>query len=252
MTRQMKAATRDPERSRTRILKAALQEFAARGLAGARVDTIARRARINKRMLYHYFGDKAALFRAILRLKLAETQGLVVATPDDPGERLAFWLDLVARDVDWVRLLEWEALEARDGAIVEEDARREAFEQVLARLRTLQERGVLSDTEDAGHMLLSMIALTTFPLAFPQLTRLITGLSPHEAKFTEARAAFLREFGRAFRPVSARRADAEGPRVLAERPKADGPGAPPRVRAPRTALGASRTALRRPATGHAR
>ena len=56
-------AARNPERTRTRILSAALKEFAAKGFAGARVDNIARRAAINKRMLYHYFGDKEGLFR---------------------------------------------------------------------------------------------------------------------------------------------------------------------------------------------
>ena len=48
---------RNPERTRARIRSAALKEFAAHGFAGARVDVIARRAAINKRMLYHYFGD---------------------------------------------------------------------------------------------------------------------------------------------------------------------------------------------------
>ena len=54
-------ATRDPDRTRGRILAAAIAEFAANGLAGARVDAIARRAGSNKRMLYHYFGDKEGL-----------------------------------------------------------------------------------------------------------------------------------------------------------------------------------------------
>ena len=52
-----------PERTRERILSAALKEFAAKGFAGARVDAIARRAAINKRMLYHYFGNKEKLFQ---------------------------------------------------------------------------------------------------------------------------------------------------------------------------------------------
>src|SRR6266700_1747598 len=75
-------ATRNPERSRERILVAAFKEFAAKGFAGARVDTIARRASINKRMLYHYFGDKKGLFREVLRRKIAERQAWGVATPD--------------------------------------------------------------------------------------------------------------------------------------------------------------------------
>ncbi len=54
---------RNPEKTRARILAAAKQEFAGNGLGGARVDLIASRARSNKRMLYHYFGNKEALFR---------------------------------------------------------------------------------------------------------------------------------------------------------------------------------------------
>ena len=57
---------RDPDASRERILKAATAEFAEKGFGDARVDEIARRAGINKRMLYHYFGNKDELFQAVL------------------------------------------------------------------------------------------------------------------------------------------------------------------------------------------
>ncbi|MDX5361780.1 MAG: TetR family transcriptional regulator [Alphaproteobacteria bacterium] len=57
---------RDPERTRRRIMEAATHEFSHRGLAGARIADIAARAGTNKRMLYHYFGDKEALFLAVL------------------------------------------------------------------------------------------------------------------------------------------------------------------------------------------
>jgi AcrR family transcriptional regulator len=57
---------RDPERTRAAILTAATAEFTVRGLNGARVDDIARRAGINKRMIYHYFGDKEGLYLAVL------------------------------------------------------------------------------------------------------------------------------------------------------------------------------------------
>jgi AcrR family transcriptional regulator len=57
---------RDPARTRAQILKAAIDEFSARGFSGARVNTIAARARANKRMLYHYFGNKEALYLAAL------------------------------------------------------------------------------------------------------------------------------------------------------------------------------------------
>ena len=57
---------RDADASRARILDAATAEFAAHGLGGARVDRIALAASANKRMLYYYFGNKDALFLAVL------------------------------------------------------------------------------------------------------------------------------------------------------------------------------------------
>jgi AcrR family transcriptional regulator len=53
--------------SRSRILAAAAIEFAARGFAGAGIDRIARRARLNKAMIYYHFASKSALYREILR-----------------------------------------------------------------------------------------------------------------------------------------------------------------------------------------
>ena len=57
---------RDPEGAKRRIMQAATEDFAARGFAGARMSDIAERAGVNKRMLYHYYGDKDALFLAVL------------------------------------------------------------------------------------------------------------------------------------------------------------------------------------------
>jgi AcrR family transcriptional regulator len=53
--------------SRARLLAAATQEFAANGLAGASVDRIARRARLNKAMVYYHFQNKTALYRETIR-----------------------------------------------------------------------------------------------------------------------------------------------------------------------------------------
>ena len=57
---------RDPVATRRKLLVAARREFAQSGLAGARVDEIAARAGVNKQLVYHYFGDKDALYLAVL------------------------------------------------------------------------------------------------------------------------------------------------------------------------------------------
>jgi TetR/AcrR family transcriptional regulator len=69
------ANRRDPDRTRGAILAAAQTEFAANGLSGARVDAIARRARANKRMIYHYFGSKAGLYLAALERVYEDLRG---------------------------------------------------------------------------------------------------------------------------------------------------------------------------------
>ena len=61
-----KPQRRDPAATRKKLLTAARREFASSGLAGARVDEIAARAGVNKQLVYHYFGDKDALYLAVL------------------------------------------------------------------------------------------------------------------------------------------------------------------------------------------
>ena len=56
----------EPEKTRAAILKAALEEFAHEGVTGARTDEIARRAGVNKALLYYYFKDKEGLYTAAL------------------------------------------------------------------------------------------------------------------------------------------------------------------------------------------
>lgn len=63
---------RDAERSRKTILVAAKQEFSQAGFDGARIDRIAERAELNKRLIYYYFADKEALFQAVLEEAYAD------------------------------------------------------------------------------------------------------------------------------------------------------------------------------------
>jgi len=193
--------TRNPKRSRERILAAALKEFAAKGFAGARVDCIARRAAINKRMLYHYFGDKKQLFREVLRLKMAERQAWADKLSGDPAESLSFWFKAACKDRDWVRMLEWEALQGDEEKTIDEQQRRAMTARGLERIRQRQARGQISAELDPRHVVLAMRSLTMFPAAFPQLTRLIMGRSISDPKFQQERAEFLRRFAAAFRPA---------------------------------------------------
>jgi TetR/AcrR family transcriptional regulator len=63
---------RDPAATRRKLLTAARLEFARHGFAGARVDEIAERAGVNKQLVYHHFGDKDALYLAVLEWVYAD------------------------------------------------------------------------------------------------------------------------------------------------------------------------------------
>ncbi len=111
------AATRDPDGTQRAILAAATGEFAEKGLAGARVDAIAARAGINKRMLYHYFGNKEGLYLAVLeaaygRIRAAEAElHLDALEPEASLARLAgFTFDYYRANPDFLSLLATENL----------------------------------------------------------------------------------------------------------------------------------------------
>ncbi len=66
---------RDADRSQATILAAARDEFAEHGLGGARMERIAERASLNKRLIYYYFEDKEALFGAVLEQAYRDIRG---------------------------------------------------------------------------------------------------------------------------------------------------------------------------------
>jgi TetR/AcrR family transcriptional regulator len=77
--------------SADRILAAAAREFSARGFAGARVDRIARRAKVNKAMLYYHFKSKDRLYKTLLRqmfTRAAERLQAIAAADAPPAEKL--------------------------------------------------------------------------------------------------------------------------------------------------------------------
>jgi len=190
-----RTTVRNLNRTREKILAAALTEFSARGFAGARVDAIARRARINKRMLYYCFGAKQDLYREILRRKIDERAGFIESTPDDFAGALAHIYLSGGTDIDFVRLMEWEAIDSGGRKCIAEAERRALFEKAVDRLRMLQRRGAIPGGVNLTQLFISMLSLALFPLVMPQLIRLIHGMEPTDPRFMHQRAKFLRWLG---------------------------------------------------------
>ncbi|WP_417722307.1 TetR/AcrR family transcriptional regulator [Salipiger sp.] len=108
---------RDAEATKGRILAAAKTEFARNGFGGARVDEIADRAKANKRMIYHYFGNKDDLFQAVLEaayvdIRTAEQKlELDHLPPREALEKLvSFTWDYYLRNPEFITLVNSENL----------------------------------------------------------------------------------------------------------------------------------------------
>jgi AcrR family transcriptional regulator len=78
-TRRSERASREGSGRREAILDAALEEFAARGFALARLDDVARRAGVAKGTIYLYFRDKETLFQELVRTMLTPLTGAIQA-----------------------------------------------------------------------------------------------------------------------------------------------------------------------------
>ena len=191
--------TRNPEATRKRILSAALSEFAAKGISGARVDRIAERSKSNKRMLYHYFGSKAGLFKAVLHQRLGGGAPNLAEVDIDESERMARLFERLWSSPDYLRLLMWEALERGPrGPIESEDIRRANLQVRIDAIREAQAAGRVDTSLDPEMLVLAELAVTAYPLLFPQVTRLVTGMAGNDPEFRARYLTFLQALGATF------------------------------------------------------
>ncbi len=185
---------RDLDRTVERLLRAALAEFTAHGLAGARTEAIAARAGVDKRMLFYCFGSKDALYREVMRRKLMERAALTETLPDDMAATLLEAYRVASDDPDWVRMLQWEAL-AGERPIVSEKDRKEFVRRTLTRFERFRKDRVIPAPADPAHLFITMVAVAMFPLAFPQIAWLACGMSPTDPRFVRGRRKFLQWLG---------------------------------------------------------
>jgi TetR/AcrR family transcriptional regulator len=188
---------RDLNRTRERIMAAAQKEFAASGFAGARTDAIARRARVNERMIFYCFDSKEGLYRAILAQKLSAKTAIIESTPDeDYTSSLVRGFATSCEDADALRMWLWEALDKSRRRLVAEDERRACVQTEVARWRRAKASGTLPSDADEEMLLLVSAALRTFPLTMPQVTWLVTGMDPLDPAFQRKWSACLEWVGR--------------------------------------------------------
>ena len=189
----MAKITRNPQETQQKILQSALVEFTKNGYHGARIDSIVKNAGVNKRMVYHYFNDKAGLFKALLQAELDGIRKVTANEPTDDFFSIAeHWLKNIDQTKNFFKLLLSADSLAEESEITLEKQQKKGFDfsrQIYADL--LEEKGLTNDV-DPAYFLLAMVSLTTMPILLPKLSKTITGEDPDSAKFQKEYQRVLR------------------------------------------------------------
>jgi len=194
-----------PEATREAILRAAGTEFAMHGLAGARMDAIARSARVNKALLYYYFHDKDALYGEVLDQffrPLFVRLTLLLDGQTSPGERILGYarahFDTIADKPHYARLFQSEMMSAgrdvspRLSEIVDRYAR-----PLLGRLQATLQQGVEGGQFrqiDIMQFIPSMIATIVFYFIAAPMLRRLRDFEPFSPEAIHSRRAAVLNF----------------------------------------------------------
>ncbi|MCK2217000.1 TetR family transcriptional regulator [Actinomadura sp. ATCC 31491] len=185
----------DAEDTRRRIFTAAAAEFAEKGLAGARVERIAARAKANKQAIYLYYGSKEKLFAAVLRARLEEVSLAVSIDPDAVAESVGQMFDWYREHPELIRLLLWEALEGGGEPAEDVGERRDGFR---GKVQALVDRGAFDHlpgeadrVRAAQDLLFTLIGLIAWNFAVPGTCRVVLEEDTDEAAWSRRRATVI-------------------------------------------------------------
>ena len=187
---------RDAERTRELILDAAELLFAEKGYEETSLSDVGKQAGVSRATPGYFFGSKADLHRAVLERCFADVRRAVregkeraLASGQTPEVVLAGavsdYAEFVAARPNFVRLIEREALSDRT-VLTGMPLRLAVWQEALAAFQ--QELGLdISDSAEASHLLLSLVALTWFPIVHGQTFMKAVGLDPTAPDFAEQR-----------------------------------------------------------------
>lgn len=195
-------AVRQPRSTRNRILAAAREEFAERGLAGGRVDRIAARSGANKRMIYHYFGNKDGLYTAVLEDIYAELRAhearlnLEQHAPVDAINLLVehtFWY--FHNNTDAVRLLNDENIHNAqhvEGSKSIAGLRVTLLDTISDALDRGAAEGLFKKDIDPAHFYITVASVCYFPISNSATLKAFLGVDIHSSQGLALRLEYAR------------------------------------------------------------
>ncbi len=144
--RRVSPAASKESTSRARILEGAAEEFAAAGFAGARIDRIARRTRLNVRMIYYHFGSKKGVYRAVLQSIYEQMGGILKKLPPSAPNRtleaFGLYIDLLTEHPRFADVLVRELLDGAKHLKALWKERPELFKQIHVHARAIVDEGI--------------------------------------------------------------------------------------------------------------
>ena len=201
--RRSESRARNAEQTKQAILRAAISEFAHETVAGARIDEIARTARVNKALLYYYFRDKEQLYGAVLDNIFSQLLSRVIPALDSelpPGEKIRQYIgayfDAVASVPQVPRILQQEMMRTgRDGSPHIKRIARAYIRPLAMRVRTVLIQGIENGEfrrVDPQHTALSMVGMVVFYFTAAPMLRAVFQYEPlAEESIAERKAAVL-------------------------------------------------------------
>ena len=163
------------ELTRERILRAALEEFGAKGFAGARTASIAARAGVNQQLISYHFGGKQGLLDE-LRRRWSSVESTLVPPNASFEDGFAAYLEATLDNPNWARLVLWQALGDAEATPVDTLVPR--LRRAVASVRRRQEAGEITTDLEPEFILFLSYVLTFAPLAVPQFVGGILGVDP--------------------------------------------------------------------------
>lgn len=156
------AAPAPGDTTRERILIAAMEEFARYGIAGARVDRIAKLAKTSKERVYAYFRSKDALYADVAAREYVVIAEATQLDPSDLPGYAGRLFDYFAARPDHHRLITWGRLELPGTTATADDHAQALLAHKIDRLRQVQQAGQLDPAWDPADVLalVNQIAMT--------------------------------------------------------------------------------------------
>jgi AcrR family transcriptional regulator len=154
---------RNSEETKRKLLAAARKEFAAFGIAGARVDRIAVAAGCNKQSIYQHFDSKEGLFDSVFDAMVTDTTADIPIAVDDLPTYAGRLFDRYSTDPEILRLATWSRLERTPATVAALDvgADSTSMKSKAAAVAKAQEAGKISTRIPAEHLVTLIVTMST-------------------------------------------------------------------------------------------